>query len=259
MPRPNRKAHQPAPTLVLAPPKPEFTVSILDPDNPNSLLNLCPTLADRLRDLPPDLLNMPEPEFILAHVPDETDYRLKLRFWDEWQLAVLNGSAEIRLEVVYYGVCTQEFFEGCVLSDPVRLAWMVTPPADYETSLQEVLYRGLARLKDIVALPFVTRKQVFYKGQPQLDHNGQPVFETKIDRGVIAEVRQVIQMLSDRVHGAVVQRHQIQAQTTTLNLTPGQPPADALEALEAQLAVLEGKIRPLELQEGVIDAVPDHT
>jgi len=239
-------------------------LSIFDQSKPYSLVNL---VSDEFRahmaKIPLDLFAITEAKFIAQHAPDETDYRLRLKFWDEWQLSLLTPGrpAPIRVPAVYYGVCTREFFYQKILKDPVKLAWMITPPTDYDTTLKELLYRGLGRLREIIALPFVQEVPVIHRGQPVMKPDGTPLTTQKVDRGLVSEVRQVIAMLSDRVHGAIVSRIDVKQQS--LNLTASISGADAaaafnpadplpslstdlLKQLDAQIDSIDARLKPLE-------------
>jgi hypothetical protein len=186
-------------------------LSILDRENPHSLINLVPDLvAKEMEKLPDDLLLMTEEEFEKQHKPDDLLFRLKLKFWDEWQQCLMGFKHQINLGAITYGICTKEYFYKVVIQNQEYLAWVIMPPTDYATAMQEVLYRGMARLREAVSLPFVQKIPKFYRGEPVVDpKTGEPLYETKIDRGVISEIRQLVTLLSDRVHGAVVQRAEI--------------------------------------------------
>jgi hypothetical protein len=256
MPRPKAQDSDLPTTLVLPPELQEL--SIFDVQNKFSLVNLVPKeFGEFVKKIPLDIMALSEKEFIEKYNPDEIDFRLKLKFWDEWQLALLTPGGVVRLPGVYYGVCTREYFYGQIIKNPTRLAWMITPPTDYEVAMRELLYRGMSRLREIIQLPFITKEPIVVNGKQAIDWEGVPLFRQKIDRGLVSEIRQVITLLADRVHGAIIQRVQVQAKSQSVHVNvdarvdPSDPlpsiGTDELQNIDSQLDLLEQKIKPFEI------------
>jgi hypothetical protein len=119
-------------------------------------------------------------------------------------------------------------------------------------ALREMLYQGLGRLREILKLPFVVEELVLHKGQVVLDTAGQPIMRKRVDKGLVTEIRQVVTTLADRVHGAIVNRIQVDQRNVSLNMHAGTPQdplptvaTDHLKAIDAQLAEITGKLAPV--------------
>jgi len=228
-------------------------LSIKDEDNPESLISLVPPeFAEFIRLIPNELFLLSEKEYIDKYQPDEIEFRLKLKFWDEWQQSLLQKGT-MRLHAIYYGVCTKEFFYHRIVKNPTKLAWIIIPPVDYEVNLRELLHRGLSRLTEIINLPIYTETPIMYKGVRVKDEHGKYMVKKEVSKGVLSEIRMIINILADRVHGAVVQRMQIQQQSLNMNVTAEVkadrlPTAsqDMLEQLDSQIKLLEEKLQPFE-------------
>jgi hypothetical protein len=260
---------QPIPTSLSLPPELQ-DLSIFDDSNKFSLINLVPKeFAEYVKRIPLEIMTLSEKEFIERYAPDEIDYRLKLKFWDEWQLALLTPGGVVRLPSVYYGICPREYFYHKIIKDQARLAWMITPPVDYEIAMREILYKGMSRLREIIQLPFIKKEPIIHRGQPVIGPDGKPMHRETVDRGIVSEIRQVITLLADRVHGAIIQRVQVQQKSVNLSLSATVDPndplpsigTDELQNIDKQLDLLEEKIRPFEIassrQDETIDITPE--
>ena len=182
-----------------------FEMSILDEEKPSSLINIVPPpLKHALKKVPVEYYAMGEEQYLEKHTPDGVSTRLKLRFWDEWQLCVLDKQP-MQLERIYGGVCTQEVFLKKV-QNATDLAWIVMPPVEYEISLRETLYHGLKRLNEIIKLPITDTRPMKAGGKVLYDDESKPRMETYVNTAVVKEIRQTVMYLSDRVHGAIAQR-----------------------------------------------------
>ena len=213
------------------PPKPMLTavevpkgisLSILDEDNPHSLINLVPKdFATRMKGIDKSYFEMSQVDLEKKVRPDDIMNRLKLRFWDEWQVALLSGvETKVEISSVYYGVCTEEYFYAKVLSKPKVLAWVITPPIDYVVTMRDVLRQGIERLSDIIRLPLVQKTPMKERGEYVRDEDGEIMYVEKVDKAVLSEVSKIVKMLSERVHGAIVQRIDVSQKNLSLDLTP---------------------------------------
>lgn len=167
------------------------------------MINILPDIVvAAVKRIPRDLLLQDE-EKLKKHVqPSSTLNYLRLNFWLEY-----NRAQEMQkimdMRVVLRGVARQGYFYEVVLKNPAMTAWMVTPPADYALVQRDILYSGLEKLQKALKMDLVTTKETVIKMK-----NGK---ETKrIVRtpniAAISEVRKIVEMLSDRVQGAVIQK-----------------------------------------------------
>jgi len=268
----------------------DTSLSILDVDNPKSLINLVPRdFRVRLESVPRRYFEMTEDDLREVVEPDDILDRLRLRFWDEWQVALLSGfDVNMSIKAVYYGVCTEEFFYAKVLQHAESLAWLVTPPTDYVVTMRDVLKKGIERLSDIISLPLIRRTPMKEKGTGYIrDENGDIMYQESVDVGVAREIRQTVSMLSDRVHGAIVQRLDVNERSLRMELTSdtrqlldskngldinGEPGDRAPELTDDELSDLDSQIAKISVvldsnevidvesgdsQEGQADTLPD--
>jgi len=269
--RSNVKPHQGLTAVDI--PEEAPSISILDRNNKFSLINLVPPdFAEYIASVPPKYFTMSERELETELEPDEILNKLKLRFWDEWQVCILSGTTtKLPINAIFYGVCTEEFFYDKVIADPKGLAWVITPPTDYVVTMRDVLRQGLARLKEIVELPIMLEEPIMARGKPVRGDDGKIMFKRTIQKGVITELRQIVTLLTDRVHGAVVQRLDVEQKNISMSLTPetarllnepppkDQPmlavPDDELSGIEGELSKLNRLLGPM-AEEGaeVVDA-----
>lgn len=222
-------------------------ISIFNQDNPYSLLNLSP---DRLKPIimkvPTSVFTLTETQFKEKYKPNEIDGRLKLRFWDEWQGLMLRSlkKAKIDLSRVYYGICTQDYFEQVILKDPIKVANMIIPPFDYFTAMREILYCGISKIREIVLLPVTSEKVVTIDGKKKTI--------STINTSLIGEIRRIVEYLSDRVYGQTPQRLEIeqknlhahvQLKQQDINaLPPEEISPDSLRQLDEQLKRIEARL-----------------
>lgn len=187
-----------------------------------------------LEQVKPELLSLTEKALERKLLPDPTICRLRLRFWDEYARAQ-DRSQLLRKDEVCRGVCSSDFFNRMVETDPLMIAWMILPPSNYVSTMEELLYRGLDRMREVLDLPFLDRK------------TGKP------DTKLISEVVKIVHLLDQRVKGAIIQKVAIQQridQKTShrhsfdaKNPDPlSQASANDLESIEAQLGSLNRQL-----------------
>lgn len=216
-------------------------VSIKDTSSPYSLLTLTDgPLHNAINALPDKLLNMSEAQLKRHCNPDELTCRLRIQFWDEYN-AACDAERPLRIANIMRGLTYTEYFYQNVLPDQKKIAWIIKPPQDFLLAMRDLLYIGLDRLREILTTPLIDRTPVFTKdGKQVTDPDGKPVFTEKVNTKILTEIRQITERLSDRVHGAVVQRMQMSATTQNLHvLAQADPlaavPIDQLNLLDTQL------------------------
>lgn len=205
--------------------------SIDDLENPRSVISLTnniPTLHDAikraLRDSP-DLFLMEHDELTRKANPSFTLSRLRLSFWNEYENANQHNRKMVFGKIIA-GVCTDTVFKRKVITDDVKLAYILCPPKDYQITVKEALDAGLDNLRAIVSAPV-------------LDERGHLI--TKAADVVLKAVA----LLDMRVKGAVIQR--IDQRSLNVNLNKEVPPDShhapaTLEELERELAVVKQKL-----------------
>lgn len=84
----------------------------------------------------------------------KVDNCLRIKFWIEYERA---ASTRTRFNDanVYTGICTKAYFKDRYMNTAEKVAWVLTPPLDYETSLLEALDFGNEQMRDILDLPHI--------------------------------------------------------------------------------------------------------
>lgn len=191
-----------SPPTELDPSPPSWDYDLFNREAPRSLISLVPAkVADAFeaaRFARPDLMGLDERELMAKlkedqTLPNATDYRMRLKFWMEYD-AAQEKARKVQIGYVFAGICTSEFFYRKYLSNPSRVAWLLCVPANYEIICREALHFGLEQLRDILDTP----------------HNlpdGSP--NTKL-----MEIKaKIVNMLDQRIHGSALQK------TLSLNVT----------------------------------------
>jgi hypothetical protein len=167
-------------------------ISIYDMDNPNSILQLVKhskPLAQAVLKADQILMLMDEGTLRQKLGPSAIDNRLRLAFWVEVDNA-LNAGASFVEQRVYAGIVTKEVWNKKYLTNPKKMAWLLTPVGNYESSMMEALETGVSQLRKILSAPI-------------FDEQG------KLDTKAAKIVVDVFKLLDERVRGTVVQKHKI--------------------------------------------------
>lgn len=214
----------------LAPPEP-IEYSVIEPDNPNSVLNLVagiPTIMDavcRVKDEAPDLLTCDFYEIKNKAKPTLTLSRLRQSFWQEYEAAV-TGNRKMKLAKIIAGVCTEAFLKVKVLPENEKVAFILSPPSDYLVIVKEALNAGLDTLRQIV-------------GAKVIRDDG--TLDTKAADTIIKAVA----LLDMRVKGAIVQR--VDQRTLNMNINQQLPQGSkalprSVEELDRELDEVKKKL-----------------
>lgn len=148
--------------------------------------------------------------------PDSKTKMLRVNFWNEYYAAV---RAERHMDTmsIYRSVCTHKLFHHRL---HVRDAccWIFRPMSDYTMFMEQQLHNGLQRIAEILALPITV--------------NG------KVSTQTANLIMRTVQMVENRVKGAVTQKHEHKNLNMSLNVGSVMP-KDLIE-LEKKIALLEG-------------------
>lgn len=141
--------------------------------------------------------------------PTELDERVRLTFWDEFHQASVQGRKMHINNVINSHTTTIEVLVRDYLRKPgVKLAYIITPPRRYGTSMRILLDKGMRRMEEILDMPLKLP-------------NGNP------NAALISQVIKAFQLIDLRVKGAVIQKMQIQQQNLNLNADIGGDSTDA--------------------------------
>lgn len=211
----------------------------VDISDPRSLLNLLPAeVQARALKLPVELFELDPRELEKRAFSDgvqKTLYRkLRIAFWEEYELAQRNQAPKIDLNAAFRKSCTESFFQSRILDNPTRLAWLLTPPSEYTVSLKEISELGLDRMKEALEIEIDAAKP-----------------NTKL---IEAQLK-IFQHADTRLKGAIVQRIEQRALNMNLNANASPEMVDkaekvskmSMEEIEAEIARFEGRSKAAEI------------
>ena len=179
------------------------------------LLKSCPVTCKAIESIPVDMLEKTEDE--LLRKPDDLQRRLKISFWNEFRRAQ-RQKCDMTLTNIVFGVCTKSYWHRSVNTDPAVLAWIITPPTSDILVWQDLIELGYRKLRRVLKLPLVEKR--YWK-----DKSGEVHVEKRTNVALVKEIRAIVENLQNRLHGAVVQRQQIEARSLSVNVNAG--PAEA--------------------------------
>jgi hypothetical protein len=203
-------------------------IEIWDRTNPRSVLNLVtPVIADSILQASrakPELFLMDEQtlrKVLSCNDITPTDSRLRMKFWNEYERAQSDGNS-MGVAYIISGVCTKPYFYDRYLRSPVKVAWMMCPPANYIVMAEEALSFGLSRMRDILEMDDTDAK-----GKPNVK-----LLELKV---------KITAMLDARVKGSVIQQSvQVQYDAGHIKQAIG---LETMEELDKRIKQLEGADR----------------
>lgn len=127
-------------------------LNLYDPDNPRSLVHLVPeALARRIRALwdsdQKELLGMNEKKLLktmkaFGHFPDPLDYKLRTHFWIEYERSTVEVQASravLDMSYILGHNIAKEAFYANYITNNYRLAFLLNPPFDFESSCKLAL------------------------------------------------------------------------------------------------------------------------
>lgn len=125
----------------------------MDYENPLALINLVPPeVKAAIERIPASDHKLDEESYMEKYgEPKVTVFQLRHQFWTEFDRAIDTRSM-MSMTNVYTACCSRVFWHG-VLADTKAMAFIMIPPAAYFAMTEELLARGLRRIRDILALP----------------------------------------------------------------------------------------------------------
>lgn len=216
------------------------------------LLNSCRVTQAAVGNLPIELLE--KTEFELLRKPDDRQRRLKISFWNEYRRCQRQGKRAMVLNNIIYGVCGNWYWQNKVVKAPEVLAWLITPPTEESLVWQELLELGQNKLRKVLKLPLVEKR--YWK-----DKTGEVHVEKRTNVSLVKEVRAIVEMLQNRLHGTVVQRQQIESKSLSVSAkatdTGVQAEMAQIKALLGQIESVAGKIPELDAGVTVEGEIPE--
>lgn len=213
-------------------------IHVLEREYPRAVINLLPEeMANKIAEHAnkhPEWFNVPEGELrtLLRQYqekPSRIDNVLRMKFWLEYDRVLSFGLKKMHLPNVTAGAVVHRYFTSWYPKSASRMAWMLCPPLNYLTGLEEMHYSNLETLSELTSLPVV-------------DAHGE------VDYKLATLKINLFKAIDERLHGSVIQRHQIDQRIQqrveavpgpTIKDIVGRIEGDNVEALEARLKQLE--------------------
>lgn len=188
-------------------------LEVTDRDNPQSLYNLLPGSLQTLIDLlPQELLNLPEEDLRPRVRPTLLQERLRVSFWKEYNAAKDRSASAMNINRVSGGLCSRPYFHD-VVSDQVKLAWLLCPPVDYLLAVEEAVNYGVEELRKILSLSHIDG-------------------EGKINASLIGKKIKILELLDNRLKGIPIQRIEQKSMHAFVHKNDANSDPTAVESLE---------------------------
>lgn len=84
------------------------------------------------------------------------DHRLRMQFWFEYDLQLQNPDASypaLNMARVIGRACAKETFYKHVITEPIRLAYLLTPPQNYLDAIEVAMITAMSAITEILELP----------------------------------------------------------------------------------------------------------
>jgi hypothetical protein len=202
-------------------------------DDERALIRLVPeAIREKMVMLSEDFRVMSETDIRKKLKPTPTDNQLRLSFWLEYNAVQESFLPKMVIANVLRGICSEDYFYGSYLQNPIRVAWLITPPVHYTVKMTEALEFGIERLREVLEYPLTDAKG-------------------KVNVALARLMSTIVQQLETRVHGAVAQKLQIEQKTLTLKAGA----QDALGAIESRTMLdIDKRLHYLEKKEKMIES-----
>lgn len=146
----------------------------------------------------------------------------RVQFWKEYFRAMERGKGMV-LTRCFNGVCAPSYFYMYLLRDRSFVAYMLTPPGEYTTIMEEGLNYGLKKMRDILDFPLY-------------DDKGYP--NTKVADAIL----KVVAFLDNRLHGQAVQRIEQKVEAKNLNVNVEHESNLTPDEIDSRIKQLQAKL-----------------
>lgn len=139
---------------------------------------------------------------------------LRMRFWDEYLGCQTEKREKILLTEVYYGLCTQAWFHQYIVNNPLHLSWFIRPPFEQQIVRRELIQIAQARMREVLDAPIY--EEVWKKVKDD-DGTERSVCTKRLNVALVRTMLEIWKLMSDRLEGAVLQRHKVQSLNLNMN------------------------------------------
>ncbi len=218
-----------------------------DPGDPHCVFNMLPVvLRTAALAIPAKYWEMEDKHLTKMCFEDGKPHtearRLRISFWHEYERAVRFEQRKMRFGNVIHGVCTEGWFRNTFMKNEKWFAWILRPPVEYRVTLEDLHHISTKRMEEILALP--------------IERNDKGNWDTSL----MKLQKEIHDGITNRIHGAVVQRIAQTLDQKTLSVTATAKEAKNLlgtPASPSTMAEVESRIRQLEKKSTSLQA-PSH-
>jgi hypothetical protein len=131
-------------------------VSYWDTDDKRSLVNTLPDgFAERLKAMEMHKYADLDERILKNKIkPTPLVNQLRMRFWLAYDRAQAHGR-KMQIVDIYAGLCTPTDFFRMFFQNKFMTAYILKPPINYTTALEEALLAGIGRIRELLDLPLV--------------------------------------------------------------------------------------------------------
>lgn len=138
----------------------DYETAILDPKVKNSVYSLSEgSLRSAVARISKAILALSPKALEKRACADVTMMKLKFSFWEEY-CRCQDKQVPIDINNVVRGVCSKEYWIKEIESHPIRMAFVVIPPADGLRLFKFLMWKGFEKLNAILELPLEKQQSV---------------------------------------------------------------------------------------------------
>jgi len=213
-------------------------IVIFDKTEPRSIYNLVAAkFQEAIERVNPEYYKW-TPKGLEKHADlDERDYRLRISFWQEYYNTQDKFLNKISLPGVARGICTMEYLYSTVFFSPIKLAWILYPPANYTKAMEEMLDLSMRNLRDVLMLDHNIPLPPSGDTHTKTGH-----VRARFDLGLIREKIKIFALLDNRLKGAAIQRVEMSGEHKHAHMninTTTQEAAQSLDEINAEIERIE--------------------
>lgn len=226
----------------------ELLDDVKDTSNPRSLVNIVPTsVATAIKAIPQSILDMRIDELKRKAEADILLDRVRMSFWLEYNSAQLAGR-DLSMTNICGGLITVSTFNKQIVNNSFKLAYMIRPTGQYKATLEDLMFRAMDQLLEILEMPLMQKK--FAKSR-----NGNIIEYEEIDTKLAQVKAQIARDVMIQARGHGVQKVETKSQTLNTNVNIDAKEAMSMAEIEAQLRDIDQKLESRvvkEIQSGEI-------
>jgi len=212
-------------------------ICIFDKVEPRSVYNLVPAaVQEAIENVNPEYYKWSEKALEKHAQLDVRDYRLRLAFWNEYYETQDKHKKGMAMGRMIMGVCTNAYWYEEILPNPLKLAWILYPPANYAKAMEEILDLSMRQMRNIMTL----------------NHNRKSGFDIPL----IKEKIKIFALIDNRVRGSVLQRVRVDQQAVHAHMhqtsgvqTRSQEAPKSIEELNNEILKLSDNATPMGIKE----------